>query len=417
MASKTDSFQIFQRNDGSVWWVRFSIPGEGQIRKSLGTHDEAEAQRLANKVWHDAVYRHENGLRAIQRSFRAVAEEYIEHKLRQSTAGEKRHDLGKRVEALVRRYFIPFFADKQIDAIRDQDVTRYQEWRKTFWTEGPGKDLKEFSYQRKGKTIRNKTTQMAGVPSLSTQRSENVTLNELFGQAVKWGYVGKGLAPKVAAPRVPPSPRPSFTRDEMATLSKLAEARMTDLAINDEVRRDRTILYAYILIAVNTGMRPTEAKTLNWGDVLHYRSGLKKPIGERDIRIRCRGKGKHREFVPHKGALAGFDMLWMLWKKDHDKAEPQDSDPVFSGKTGLRLTKINKSLNTLLTAADLKTDHRGTKRDSYSFRHYHISQQLIAGVEVFALARNTGTSPDMIDKHYGQVSNEQFRDKLRPAWV
>ena len=77
---------------------------------------------------------------------------------------------------------------------------------------------------------------------------------------------------------------------------------------------------------------------------------------------------------------------------------------------------MKKGLSSLLEAAGLTTDHRGKKRDSYSFRHFHISQQLIAGVDVFALARNCGTSPDMIDKFYGQVSLEQLRDQLRPQW-
>ena len=70
----------------------------------------------------------------------------------------------------------------------------------------------------------------------------------------------------------------------------------------------------------------------------------------------------------------------------------------------------------LLDGAKLKVDHRGRARDSYSFRHFYISQQLIAGVDVFALARNCGTSPDMIDKFYGQVSVEQLKDQLRPQW-
>jgi integrase len=164
-------------------------------------------------------------------------------------------------------------------------------------------------------------------------------------------------------------------------------------------------------------MRPTELKNLNWGDVLQYRDSVEKPLAERDIRIRARGKGKAREFVPHLGAIAGFDMLWMLWKTFNENHAPLDTDPVFAAPNGRRLTSLNNSLNALLEAANLKTDHRGKKRDAYSFRHFYISQQLRAGVDVFALARNTGTSPDMIDKFYGQVDVEQFKDALRPDWI
>ena len=144
---------------------------------------------------------------------------------------------------------------------------------------------------------------------------------------------------------------------------------------------------------------------------------MSKRFGDRDIRIRARGKGKSREFIPLEYGLTEFDRLWRMWKSHHDDIEPADSDPVFAAPDGRRLTSINKSLNSLLEAAGLKEDHRGKKRDAYSFRHFYISQQLRAGVDVFVLARNTGTSPDMIDKFYGQVSVEQFKDVLRPDWI
>lgn len=241
-------------------------------------------------------------------------------------------------------------------------------------------------------------------------------LRQLFRQAAKWGYLNQTQIPDVDTPRVPPSPRPSFSAEEIEKLRKLAEARISESGINQEVQRDRSILYAYIVIAMNTGMRPTELKNLNWGDVLRYRESIGQPIGKRDIRIRARGKGRSREFVPHLGAIAAFDILWMLWKKIHDDAAPANDDPVFAAPDGKRLTSLNKGLVSLLAAANLRTDHRGKKRDSYSFRHFYISQQLIAGVDVFALARNCGTSPDMIDRFYGQVSVEQLKDQLRPQW-
>ena len=409
-------FTVFLRPGSNIWWMRFSIRGEGQIRKSLGTSDESDARRIAMKFWHEAQYRKEHGMRAVQRSFRAVAEEFCEHMDQLSRDGEVRHDRGDRIRPLVERYFVPFFDKKSIDAITDADLTRYIAWRKAFWTTGPGKDQTHLEYIRAGKRVRRPATEMRRIPSLSSQRGEAVVLRQLFRQAAKWGYINQSQIPDVETPRVPPSPRPSFSAKEIEKLSKLAETRLSDPMIGRAVRRDRAVLYAYLTIACNTGMRPTELKNLNWGDVLYYRDSIKNPIGERDIRIRARGKGKAREFVPHLGALSGFDILWMLWNAFNENNPPSDDDPVFAASDGRRLTSVNKGLNALLEAAELKTDHRGKKRDAYSFRHFYISQQLRAGVDVFALARNTGTSPDMIDKFYGQVSVEQFKDALRPSW-
>jgi integrase len=66
--------------------------------------------------------------------------------------------------------------------------------------------------------------------------------------------------------------------------------------------------------------------------------------------------------------------------------------------------------------ASLLTDHHGARRTAYSFRHFYISQQLIAGVDVFLLAKNTGTSSDMIERFYGQVTLERMAKELRPEW-
>ncbi len=56
---------------------------------------------------------------------------------------------------------------------------------------------------------------------------------------------------------------------------------------------------------------------------------------------------------------------------------------------------------------------RGT---SYSFRHFYISQQVIAGVGIYTLARNTGTSSDMIEQFYADARLEHITKELRPEW-
>jgi site-specific recombinase XerD len=48
----------------------------------------------------------------------------------------------------------------------------------------------------------------------------------------------------------------------------------------------------------------------------------------------------------------------------------------------------------------------------YSLRHAAISEMIIAGVDVFSVARLTGTSSAMIDKHYGHLCGDRMRAKL-----
>lgn len=410
----SEPFQLFQRAGSSKWWVRFSIKGQGQIRKSLDTTDEAEANQRARKAYYEALYRTENGLNATVKTFGDIAEEFITKIEREVERGERKKEQGEKFPGIIRRYMVGYFGDRAIDGITDRDIDAYTEWRKDYWMSGPGRDIAFITYQRAGRQIRRPITKREA-PTLSRQRNEAVLLRMLLRFAAKQGYIKQAAIPEVEVIKAPDVPRPSFSADEFGRLVETSMARLSDPKLNEHVRRDRAILHAYMMIAAFTGCRPTEMKGLNWGDVLGYREGRDKPLRDRDIRLRVRGKGKARTFVPQEAALPWFDTLWMLWVRAMER-DPLDTEPVFATHAGKRLDSVKKSLAELLKACDLLTDHRGVRRTSYSFRHFYISQQLIAGVDVFHLAQNTGTSSDMIHRFYADVKLELMKDHLRPEW-
>ncbi len=409
-------FVLFQRSGSAKWWVRFSIKGEGQIRKPLGTTDRGHAEQLALEAWAEARHRNKQGLRSQAKTFRAVGTEFITLLQAEAERAERRQFQVDQYRRKIERYFIGFFGDQPMDAMREADVVRFWEWRRSYWIDGPGKDIKLLTYMRAGRQIRKPIgASVRKAPSLGTLREEGVILRMLLRQAAKWGYIQEANVPDVEVRKVPDNPRPSFSAAEFVRLQRLSEKRIYDGGLNDHVRRDRTILYCYIQIAAFSGMRPTEIKNLNWGDVLGFREVRELPIGDQDIRIRCRGKGKSRTFAAMEAALPAFQLLWMLWEKAHN-APPEDADPVLATVGGKRMQPLKKGLGELLRAAELLTDHRGARRTSYSFRHFYISQQLIAGVDVFALAKNTGTSSAMIERFYADVKLEQIVKQLRPLW-
>jgi integrase len=410
----SEPFQLFQRTGSSKWWVRFSIKGQGQIRKSLDTTDQSQATQRARKAYYEAVYRAENGLTATVKTFANVAEEFIARIEREVERGERKKEQGEKFPGIIRRYMVGFFGDRAMDSITDRDIDAYTEWRKDYWTKGPGKDISFITYMRAGHKISRPITKR-GPPTLSRQRNEAVLLRMLLRFAAKQGYIKQAALPEVEVVKTPDVPRPSFTAEEFGRLFETSMARMSDPKLNEHVRRDRAILHAYMMIAAFTGCRPTELKNMNWGDVVGYRQERDKPLGERDIRLQVRGKGKARTFVPQAAALPWFDTLWMLWVRDNG-SDPLDEDPEFATQQGKRLDSVKKSLSELLKECKLLTDHRGVRRTSYSFRHFYVSQQLLAGVDIFILARNTGTSSEMIERFYADVKLELMKDHLRPEW-
>jgi integrase len=264
-------YALYQRPGSAKWWVRFSIPGEGQIRKPLGTAHRSEAERLALEAWAEAKHRKKIGLRSQPKTFRAVAAELIAHLQTEADSGQRRQFQVDQYRRKIERYLIGFFGDRLVDNIRDRDISEFQSWRLTYWTTGPGKDVPWITYMRSGRQIRKPVASMRKAPSLGTQREEAVIVRMLLRQAGKWGYIPLGAIPTVEMRAVPANGRPSFTPNEFARLDKLALERLEDLKINNHLRRDRAILYSYIRIAASTGLRPTELKNLNWGDILGLR--------------------------------------------------------------------------------------------------------------------------------------------------
>jgi integrase len=59
----------------------------------------------------------------------------------------------------------------------------------------------------------------------------------------------------------------------------------------------------------------------------------------------------------------------------------------------------------LLKHCDVEFDREGNKRTIYSLRHTYTTFRLYEGVDHYALAKNMGTSVEMIEKFYGHTSN------------
>jgi len=82
----------------------------------------------------------------------------------------------------------------------------------------------------------------------------------------------------------------------------------------------------------------------------------------------------------------------------------EPNDHVFTNITG----KSAKTLYTSLVAnflreANLREGVQGISHSNYSFRHTYATLRLEAGVDVYLLAEQMGTSVRMIENHYGHV--------------
>ena len=408
-------YQLFRRKGSSKWYCRFSIPEQGQFQKALKTEDEAEADKLAMLAYMRATVRAEQGQSIRERTFTDVAEEFIT-KIEKDVANKEKKDILLHVDVpTIKRYFIEFFKNKPIDAIKEKDVAAYMEWRKTYWVSGPGKDIKTITYKRAGRLVSRPTPVDRKNTSYSRIRREIVLLKQILKQAVNLGYLPAQLMPEIKLDRPKDSPRPGFTLAEFNKLLEISEMRVKQYSIFSHQWVEKIRTRAFVILAGYSGMRPGEIFNLNFGDIIGLKEAKDNLSIKSDIRIRVRGKTGARTIVTKFDAVSPLKLLWTMWRQEYG-SDPDDLDPVFFNDDKSRMKSLKKGLHSLLVEAGLDKDHDGKKRTAYSFRHFYITQQIIHGVDHYLLAKNCGTSSDMIHRFYGHVEVEKMAKELRPEW-
>jgi integrase len=133
----------------------------------------------------------------------------------------------------------------------------------------------------------------------------------------------------------------------------------------------------------NTGVRPDEARRLQFQDVSIVRDY---DTGQIILEIEVRGKTGFRHCKSMPGAVAPFRRLCR-------RNTYQPTDPIFPGNHRALLNNILHELN-------LKLDRDGRRRTAYSLRHSYICFRLMEGADIYQIAKNCGTSVEMIQKHY-----------------
>lgn len=406
-------FELYQRKDSPNYWMRFSVKGKGQVRIGLKTPVREEAEKRATTEHLRYQLRAEDGKFSSPKTFEKSALAYLEDLSKQVALGLKKPYRNQADVHIVRDFLVPFFGKDRIDAITEMRVQQFIRWRQTYWIDGPGKDIQKIEYVRDGRRYFQKVKHT--VPAANTIRSNCAVLSNVFRFAASIGDVRSSDIPTIRMPKAKPNPRPSFSLKEVNRLFEKAIERMAEPTLSERVRYERLVLYCYINIASYTGLRPVELHNLNWQHVGGFLIQRKLPIGEGEVVIRAFGKTEPRTVVPMEQAFSSFELLWTGFEKMH-KMAPTLADPVFCNFRGGRLRSAKKSLNALLDAAGLKTHEFGGARVAYSFRHFYISQQLLAGVGVFQIAKNAGTSVEMIEKFYARLGPQVFREQLRAHW-
>jgi len=385
-----------------------------QVRKSTGVADYKLARKKAGVIYRKSLGKAEAGLRLSSTSFRKITEGYLAERNQAVIDGEARKQPVKEETAQIGRYFVGFFGDAPIEDISQAAIDNYLKWRTVYWRSGPGKKDDSYRYERNGQEVLAKRFKTK--PSLATLLKEINILRKVFNYAVRAGVLKEHQKLVIKPPRGQVGRRPSFEDHEVDRLLVHLYERATEEGISLNDRDARLQLWAFAVIAISTGMRPSEVLTLNWNNITGY-------VDEKDVPLNAveelapetfelrfnilEGKRQRpRRIVPLRSMTPTILDLWRVnFKQEGDK-------PVFIDDYGTQVSGYGKAIARALDTLGIRKSPTGQNRTQYSFRHYYITRMIRAGKSPAFVAHNVGTSIMMIERFYLHGDVEQYAHEL-----
>jgi integrase len=372
---------IFRRGDVAhdQFYCRVRIKNEDRYKTiSLRTSDRQTARDLAMDQDANVRFCLQHDVPVFNRPFADIAAEYVELQQRRANAGDVSQARVMNVKNKVDGPLNAYVGTTQVHLIAKERWSEYPLWRRE---NGVGR--------------RN------GVISDATIRIEMSIFAAIMNYAISKKYVPahhrfEGM-PKLKSAR-----RDEFTLEEYRKLHSTGRKWMKEATTPQGVWY-RQMCYKFILIMCNTGMRPPEAKNLRWKDI----TKAKDKDGTEILVIYVSGKGKTRKLIAPKSVGDYLERVRGLSKA----TKPDDAVfTIINGKSAVWLYR--DTVEELLKYANLRDGPSGIPRTTYCFRHTYATFRLSAGVDVYILAQQMGTSVKMIEQHYGHVNTIKHADRV-----
>jgi integrase len=367
---------LFKRERSRIWQARIRRYASKWIDMTTKERDFDKAKKVATEKYYGMKYAQDNGLVDISKSFKKVAEATVKQ-LQNERFNENGREIYTDYERAIRKYFIPFFGNT---AIHNIDRAK----------------LHEFDAYR--------TEQFGRTPTHSTIATHNSALNKVFDVAIEYGYLLESKKPKLFNKGRKAEPRTYFDVNEYRKIS--SNIRFFWKRAHKQITKDiRYVLWNYVLILANTGMRcGRESLNIKWRD-LNYND-------EGDITITVSGKTGKRTLVAQNVFENTATPLKRLRDLDNELKGLEFADLFKIDEYVFRMANgkvpdskvLSKSFSKFLKQHDLYEDNFGNSRSLYCLRHTYATQQLVKHkTDLHTLARQMGTSRKMLDEYYSDV--------------
>lgn len=372
---------LFRRN--GLWQARIYVGDRRYLWRSLKTANQKDAEKAAIRLFHQTEYKLAEGLPVHNRSFDAVITEYVQLRENDNKVG-KEAQRGKAIKFTqdemlrqikrVSKFWREYAGSKAIEAVDDKVISGYVAWRKDY-------------YHHVIELPKNAKLN----PTDKTLQWEMMLGKMIVRYAHDRGYRGnKPLPTATFTPKIK-RVRPAPTRADFTSMIAGLETYVKE-AKTDRQREIRLLLRDYVLLLGLSGLRVGEVNNLKLRDI----EDIVDADGRQNVVFHVRGKTGERASVPFIEARRVIDEI-------RERRGTGDRDALlFVMPDGGKIITLADQFNAFLKHVQMTHNSKGEKYTLYSLRHFYAVRAIANDMPVFDIARNMGTSVQMIEQYYGQ---------------
>lgn len=228
-------------------------------------------------------------------------------------------------------------------------------------------------------------------------RDESITIKQMyaFGQSegfIKQTYIldfGVIKAPKDEAVRE------AYTTEEYNQLINYSKNWYKAKAICDEEKYYRRLINDFIILMANGGFRTQELRLLKWKDIKNISDPDKETYAELIIRAENTKVKKNRTIEIRRGDVFKRIQLYSKYTEREDHVFS-----AFKKNTVIDKRHLYTYFKKLISEVKIKFPNFDETKTFYCLRHFWITIRILAGLNVYDIAKISGTSLQQIQHHY-----------------
>ncbi len=376
---------LYKRTNTRKWQARFKVSTYWK-RITTKCLDLDDAKDVALEQYMEHLFKHKHCIPSVSIRLADIARLSMAEMRRQLEACEGWKIYSAYI-AVTENYLNPFFGKYNIANINYQQVKAYEEWRK-----------EKFDRELKASTV---NTHIAAP-------------NRVFDEAIVREYMQKTQVPVLTNNGRASMRRADFNRSEYVQMLKAFRNWVGQTRMQKSLQM-RELLKDYVRFLANTGIRHgTEAENVHWKHIDVFEENKIKYLA-----VWVGGKTGQREVIAKASTITCLkhihnrctDINHLTFEELLAKRLDL---PVFRLADGTVTKYLCQTFKKFLEDIGLLVDTKtGQERTLYCLRHTYATFQLVNNnVDMHTLAKQMGTSIQMLEKHYSHLTPRLRKDVL-----